>query len=114
MLIVTRGIGPLLASVLRAILVTLMSHVDQNAQLTASVLQQNPAKITNATTLVRVCVGPTLNAKSSITFQTVCVSEDMLEILSQAVAKRKYVCVILKDISHLFSIHIFSNCTCCC
>ena len=93
MLIVTRGTGQLLASVLRAILATLMSHVDQNAQLTASVPQQNPAKITNATTLVRVCVEPTLNAKSSITFQTVCVSEDMLEILSQAAAKRKYVCV---------------------
>jgi hypothetical protein len=64
MLIATKEIGRLLVSVLRVILATLMSPVDQNALLTANVRQQNLAKTTNATILAPVSAGLMLNVKS--------------------------------------------------
>ena len=64
MLIVTKEIGLLLVSVLKATLVTLMCPVDRSAQLTASVQQQSPAEITNASTHAQVYVGRMLNAES--------------------------------------------------
>ena len=61
---VTKEIEQRLASASKVTLETLMSPVDQNAQPTANVQQQNPAKIINVMTHAQDFVGQMPSAKS--------------------------------------------------